>query len=288
MQGQGKSEGGKGLSEADFERFRHFFCQHTGIEFEPEHRAHVQRRLEERKRETGRISLAVYLDYLFADESGAELDEVIRLLTVKETYFFRETYQFDALVDEVLPEWDAQLRPGKSLRILSLPCSTGEELYSVALYLLTRWPRVDEVAVDLVGADIDREAVAAARRGTYDPYKLRNLPVALQERFFSHLADGRYQIHTRLRESIVFRPANALHLSQIQSLGSFDVIFCRNMLIYMESQFRQQVAENLFKALRPDGILFLGHSESMSRIPSRFQTRKFGNVFAYQKPRAVQ
>lgn len=285
VEGQGRAE--EALSSAEFERFRRFFSRQTGVQFEADKQAHVQRRLEQRRRETGRATLREYLDYLLADDSGAELDEVIRLLTVKETYFFREAYQFEALVEGVLPEWEGRRTQGEPLRIWTLPSSTGEELYSVALHLLTRWPQVDEVEVELVGSDIDRDAVAMARAGIYDPHKLRNLSVPLKQRFFTRLADGRYRIHPRLRESVSFRAANALRSEETRALGSFDVIFCRNMLIYFDSEARRQAADNLFEALKPGGILFLGHSESMSRISSQFQTRKFGDVFAYQKPRAV-
>jgi chemotaxis protein methyltransferase CheR len=250
----------------------------------------VDRRLDERIAAAGLGSLRAYLLHLkYEDASGEELQRLINAMTVNETYFYREEYQFRCLVASILPEVVAGRAPGEQrpIRLWSLPCSTGEEPYSLAIQLLENWPEVDRHDVEIVGSDIDTRVIAQAQAGLYDDRAVQYLPADVKQRYFARTEDGRWQILDDLRASVDFAPVN---LSDRRGMrrhqGASDVIFCRNLLIYFDDLSRRQAAEALFDALRPGGFACLGHSESMSRISSLFTVRKFPDAIVYQKPKA--
>jgi chemotaxis protein methyltransferase CheR len=179
---------------------------------------------------------------------------------------------------------EAVVRRGdsKHIRILSLPCSTGEEAYSIAIYLLEYWPQVNDYNVEIVAGDIDTQVLNAARLGIYNSRSTRFVPEPLLRKYFTAVCDGQ-QICQELRDSIEFRQINLNEPAQICLYQSFDVIFCRNLLIYFDDLSRRQAAETFYDALRPGGFLCLGHSESMSRVSSLFEVRRFADAIVYQK-----
>jgi len=272
------------ITDADFERFRDFFYRKTGIRFEDNKRYFVDKRLIERIRRTGHDNFRSYFTFMRFQASGEELQALINAMTVNETYFFREAYQFDCMVEEVLDEIVARKSPGAEIRIWSIPSSTGEEPYSIAIYLLEYWPPLAEVDVEIVSSDIDSEALERCRRGIYSQRSVQNLPPALLKKYFKPLGSGQYQIDPELRDSVRFTQVNLTDSDQTRRYRNFDLIFCRNLLIYFDDASRRQAAEVFFDALNPGGFIFLGHSESMSRISSLFRVRKFAKAIAYQKP----
>jgi chemotaxis protein methyltransferase CheR len=250
----------------------------------------VDRRLAERISATGSSGLRSYLMLLkYDDTGGGELQRLINTMTVNETYFYREEYQFRCLVNSILPEIIAKRTPAeyRNIRIWSLPCSTGEEPYSLAIQLLENWHEVDRHDVEIVASDIDTRVIGQARAGLYDDRAVQHLPAAVKARYFTHTPDGRWQIIDDLRSSVDFNTVNLNdRLDMRRHQGGFDVIFCRNLLIYFDDVSRRQAAEALFDALRPGGFVCLGHSESMSRISSLFTVRKYPDGIVYQKPRS--
>jgi len=272
------------ISKADYERFCEFFYRKTGIKFDENKRYFVERRLLERMKATGQSSFKSYFIYLRFDATGRELQNLISLLTVNETYFFREEYQFKCLVKRMLPEILTLKKPGEIIRILSLPSSTGEEPYSIAIYLLEYWPEIEKWDVEIIGADIDTQALERARLGIYSERSLQNLPKTFLQKYFKRLSTGEYQISKDLRESIEFLRVNLVDPWEMKRLRNFDLIFCRNLLIYFDDESRKIAVENLYDAMHKGAFICLGHSESMSRISNLFKIRKFPEAIVYQKP----
>jgi len=276
------------ISEAESLRFQDFFYRKTGIQFGPAKRYFVDRRLIERMSATGADSLNAYLVQLrYEDAGGQELQHLINAMTVNETYFYREEYQFRCLVNSILPELTAMRAPEdrRPLRLWSLPCSTGEEPYSLAIQLLENWPAVDRYDVQIVASDIDTSVIARARAGLYEDRSVQYLPASVKARYFTRTTDGRWRIVDDLRASVDFGPINLSDPSDMRChKGAFDVIFCRNLLIYFDEVSSRRAAEAIFDALRPGGFVCLGHSESMSRISSLFTVRKFPDAIVYQRP----
>nr|WP_275445808.1 MULTISPECIES: protein-glutamate O-methyltransferase CheR [unclassified Halomonas] len=205
-------------------------------------------------------------------------------MTVNETYFFREEYQLKCLVNHMLEDVVRRKRDTSPIRIWSMPSSSGEEPYSIAMYLLENWKGINEWDVELIASDIDTAILDRARRGIYSPRSVHNLPSALLEKHFRPLASGDYQISDELRQSVEFSRVNLMSATDVRQYRGFDVIFCRNLLIYFDDLSRRQAADTFFDALNPGGMICLGHSESMSRISSLFVVRKFPDAIVYQKP----
>ncbi len=272
------------ISNEDFAKFQEFFYRKTGISFGDSKRYFVDKRLLERINQLGHQDFREYFNFLRFQVSGEELQALINLMTVNETYFYRESYQFKCLVQSILPEVTRHKRPGDLVRVWSMPCSTGEEPYSLALWMLEHWPQVDEFNIEIVASDIDTTALTAARRGLYGDRAIQHIPKPVLDRYFKRVADGQWQISDDLRGSIEFTQANLNDPMQVRQYRGFDIIFCRNLLIYFDDVSRRCAAEAFFDALRPGGFCCLGHSESMSRISSLFRIRKFPDAIVYQKP----
>jgi chemotaxis protein methyltransferase CheR len=272
------------ISHEDFQKFREFFYRKTGIQFEDSKRYFVDKRLIERIVETGAENFRNYFIMLRFQSSGEELQQLTNLMTVNETYFFREEYQFKCLVESILPEVVAKKKPGSTIRIWSIPSSSGEEAYSIALYLTEFWPDIANWDVELISSDIDTEILKKARLGKYSPRSVNQLPSYILNRHFKRTTDGEYQISDEFRQSVEFTRVNLAEVMDTRSYRGFDVIFCRNLLIYFDDLSRRRAAEVFFDAMNPLGFICLGHSESMSRITSLFKVRKFPEAIVYQKP----
>ena len=272
------------ISEDEYEKFYEYFYRRTGISFSGKKEYFVENRLLERIAKTGSDSFKAYFTLLRFQASGEELQHLVNLMTVNETYFFREDYQFDALVRGILPEITRTRRPGATLRIWSMPCSTGEEPYSIAIQILENWSRADDFAIEITGSDIDSRVLADARKGIYGNRSLQRLSPELRKKYFRRLGDDQFEIHEELRSSIEFSIANLSDPIHMHRYRAMDVIFCRNLLIYFDDTSRRAAVEALYECLIPGGFICLGHSESMSRMSSMFLPRKFGDTIVYQRP----
>lgn len=272
------------ISLEEFQKFREFFYRKTGIQFDDNKRYFVDKRLVERIEATGSDNFRNYFTTLRFQSSGEELQKLTNLMTVNETYFFREDYQFRCLVESMLPAICARKKPGSRIRIWSVPSSSGEEPYSIAIYLLEHWPQISQWDVELVSSDIDTDILQKARLGCYSPRSVQHVQPALLERYFVRQKNGDYQICDDLRDSVEFTRVNLSEVTDTRSYRNFDVIFCRNLLIYFDDLSRRKAAEVFFDALNPAGFVCLGHSESMSRITSLFTVKKYPEAIVYQKP----
>ena len=173
---------------------------------------------------------------------------------------------------------------GEAIRIWSVPCSTGEEPYSIAIWLLENWPLVDEYEIEIVGSDIDTGVLEQARSGMYGKRALMRFLPPLIEKYFAPAGQDTWKILDGLRDSVRFTRVNIVEREETRPYGKFDVIFCRNVLIYFDDASRRIAAENLYENLAPGGFICLGHTESMSRISPLFEVRRFADAIVYQRP----
>jgi chemotaxis protein methyltransferase CheR len=272
------------ITEADFEKFREFFYRKTGIQFDSNKRYFVDKRLIERIEATNSDHFRDYFVKLRFESKGTEMQALVNCMTVNETYFFRESYQFDCMVNNMLDEVAKTKRTGDRIRIWSIPSSTGEEPYSIAIYLLERWARIDDYEVEIMSSDIDTTVLDAAQRGIYTPRSVANLPKPYLNKYFKLQADGDYLISRDIVDAVEFSRTNLSDPADTRRFRDIDLIFCRNLLIYFDDISRRVAAEAMYDALRPGGFLCLGHSESMSRISSLFTVRRVPDAMVYQKP----
>jgi len=272
------------ITNDDFLKFREFFYRKTGIFFEESKRYFVDKRLIERMEDTKSDTFRHYFTLLRFEASGRELQTLTNLMTVNETYFFREEYQFRAMVKDILPEIARTKKAGESIKIWSIPSSTGEEPYSIAMTLLEQWSGIDRYDVEIMSSDIDTEVLNSAKNGIYQKRSLTRVPPSYQAKYFTKLNEHDWQISQDLRDAIDFSHVNLTNTVQTRNFKKIDLIFCRNLLIYFDDKSRRMAAEAFYDALNPGGFICLGHSESMSRISNIFRVRRFDDAIVYQKP----
>ncbi len=270
------------LSAEDLRWLCEFLYRRTGMSYGESKRYYITRRLFDRMERTRTSSFAAYMTLLRT--STIEAEQLINSFTVNETYFYREEHQLTCLGRSLLPEIVARRAPGDLVRIWSVPCSTGEEPYSIAVWLLENWALVDVYNIEIVGSDIDTRVLAEAMSGDYGVRALARLPEEVVARYFEPSGDDMHQIIPDLRESVKFTQVNLIDTASMAAQGRFDVVFCRNVLIYFDDAARLGASHNLFTALNPGGFICLGHTESMARISDRFTVRRFPDAVVAQRP----
>ncbi len=271
------------LTEEEFRKLCEFLYRRTGMIFTETKRYYVERRVVERMLATGSDSFANYFTRLRADLRG-EIEQFVNAFTVNETYFYREDHQLRCLTSDLLARRIRYRQKGDAIRIWSVPCSTGEEPYSIAMWLLENWALVDDYEIEIVGSDIDTQVLELAREGIFGKRALMRLGADLVTKYFSRVDDDHWQIIADLRDSVRLTSVNIVEQNETRPHGQFDVIFCRNVLIYFDDASRRIAAENLFENLLPGGYMCLGHAESMSRISPLFEVARFADAIVYQRP----
>ena len=271
------------LTEDEYRRLCEFLYRRTGMVFTEAKRYYVERRVVERMLAVKATSFEDYFARLRVDLRG-EIEQFVNAFTVNETYFYREEHQLACLSSDLLAARLKAKARGGQIRIWSVPCSTGEEPYSIAMWLLENWPLVDQYDIEIVGSDIDTDAVALARAGVFAKRALMRLSPYLVDKYFEADGSETWKIIDDLRQSVTFTAANIIDQAATRAHGQFDVIFCRNVLIYFDDTSRRVAAENLYENLLPGGFICLGHTESMSRISPLFDVARFADAIVYQRP----
>lgn len=270
------------LAPDQLQRLCEILYDRTGMTFGESKRYYIERRVADRMAKADIADISRYLATLPFDQD--ELQALINAFTINETYFYREESQLVALSREILPRIVAPRRPGDLVRIWSMPCSTGDEPYSIAIWLLENWAMVDAWNIEIVGSDVDTAALSHARRGRYGERALARLPDDVRDRYFGPVKGHMREIVGDLKESIHLTEANLIDARSVAEQGRFDVIFCRNLLIYFDDTAREVAARHLFESLNPGGFLCLGHTESMSRISDRFELDRLDDAIVYRRP----
>jgi len=211
-----------------------------------------------------------------------ELPAIMDILTVNETYFFREQNQLRAFSEEILEELREKNESTRTLRVWSAGCSTGEEPYTIAMLINERghfrgWD------IEVHGSDINQRVLQAARRGVYRRNSFRTTEQYYISKYFVE-EDGQMRINDEVRKNVTFSYLNLLDPFKTRFLGKMDVIFCRNVLIYFDTESRKRVIENFHDRLTDGGYLLLGHAESLINISTAFNLKHFKHDMVYQKP----
>jgi chemotaxis protein methyltransferase CheR len=231
-----------------------------------------------------------YFERLSARITGdAELRLLLNEITIGETYMFRHPTQLDALHDVVLPRvMKSKSAIGlKRIRIWSAGCSTGEEPYTLAMFLLEEFEKEKQFAgwsFDILATDLNSNSLDAARAGVYGDYALRNVSEALRRKYFKQVADNKLEANQLLKSQIRFDRVNLSDDSKMVFFKGLDVIFCCNVLIYFDLASKRRVVQHFYSNLLPGGYFFLGHAESLFHLNQSFQLVHFPGTTAYWKP----
>jgi len=271
------------MSEEEARLVQEIIHEYCGLSHGLDSTFFLERRLGPRLEALGLSSYREYYHYLRYDPNGSrELEDVIERITTHETYLFREEYQLDAFRYEILPELYRHHRRRKRLLMWSAGCSTGEEVYTIAI--LTRESGLfDDWLVRVVGSDISRQVVSHARRGAYGLSSFRTTDGMMQSKYFREQG-GKFYVRDDIRAMCSFGQLNLLSTERFDVLGRCDVIFCRNVLMYLSGDARHRIVEAFYDTLNPGGYLLLGHSESLLNVTTRFDLVHLSKDLVYRKP----
>jgi len=259
------------MSAADFERVRRLIYERAGISLHAGKQAMVYSRLSRRLRDTGQRSFSAYLDSLERSGVEGEWQEFVNCLTTNLTAFFREEHHFQALVADLRAR--ASLRAGRPIRIWCNAASTGEEPYSLAMTALEALGTA--AAVKLVASDIDTKVLATARRGVYAAEARGLSPERLKRHFLRGTGAnaGSVRVRPELARLIEFRTFNLMGTNWSSLGDAFDIVFCRNVMIYFDAATQRRVLERIHAAMLPGGLLYVGHSENFTDARDLFRLR---------------
>lgn len=254
------------LSDQEFKQFQSMIYDIAGISMSPAKKPLVSGRLAKRVKHHGFGSYGDYFRALMKEESRAELQVAVDLLTTNETYFFREPKHFDFLRNHILP----QHPPGKPFRVWSAASSSGQEPYSIAMTLADC---LGDKPWEVAASDISTRVLEKARGGHYPMEQAKDIP----QRYLSSYClkgvgsqVGTFLIERGVRSRVNFMQIN-LNL-KLQKLGEFDLIFLRNVMIYFDTETKRQVVRRIIELLKPGGYLLIGHSESLNGVVDELQS----------------
>ena len=254
------------ITDSEFNSIRDFIYDYAGISLSDEKKMLVTSRLGKRLRHYSLNTFAEYIDLMIASSPDGERQVAIDLLTTNETYFFREPKHFAFLEQVLIPKWEGRRR----LKVWSAASSTGEEAYSIAMLLDDM---LGERPWEIFGSDISSRVLKTAQQGHYQQNRIDGIPKAYLRKYClkgvgEHL--GTLLIDKKLRQKVTFAPVNLNR--PLGDLGPFDIIFLRNVLIYFDMDTKRQIIKQLVDKMRPDGYLFIGHSESLKGIHDGLQS----------------
>jgi len=255
------------LGEREFNRIRDIVYNVCRINLGDSKKSLVHARLSKRVRMLGLKSYREYLNLVESDPSGRELGTMIDMLTTNLTFFFREADHFRYLMQEFLPKVKAY-----RFRAWSAGCSSGEEAYTLAMVLREAWPDLDERDVVILATDISMRVIEIARSGIYPESRFKDTPKAWIAKYFEKVAtDSGYAYKTRrqIRDLVRFRILNLVDSWPMK--GHFDLVMCRNVMIYFDRPTQEEIVERFFNIIRPGGIFIVGHSEGLTGMKHQFK-----------------
>jgi chemotaxis protein methyltransferase CheR len=256
------------VTPLDYDYLRGVLKQRSGLDLSTDKQYLVESRLVPLARKAGLAGIPELVQKMRGSAESLTT-EVVEAMTTNETFFFRDKVPFDHLRDTILPALLQSRASRKSLRIWSAACSTGQEPYSIAMCLKEKAAQLAGWRIEIVGTDLSQEVLDKSRAGIYSQFEVqRGLPIQLLVKYFAQIGEL-WQLNSEIRSMVQYRQLNLLQ--DFSSLGKFDVVFCRNVLIYFDQQTKTQIFERIARVTEPDGMLMLGAAESVVGITNAFR-----------------
>jgi chemotaxis protein methyltransferase CheR len=272
------------MTEEEYHLFNELLSNNYGIYFAESKREFLETRLKPR---LDAFNLQTYMEYYYLiqynTDGNNELQNIARLVTNNETYFFRETHQFEVLFDHAIDDLKAHSASKKIIRFLIAGCSTGEEPYTLNIFAKENQYQAWGYSFVIDAFDIDTDALQIAKDARYKKRSLRFMDEEKISKYFKRCGKDYYEIKDMYRSGVTFNWGNILRLDTYQSAAPYDVVFCRNVTIYFSEPALHKAVENFAQCLRPGGLLFLGYSESIIGISRSFESVRLGNCIIYKR-----
>lgn len=271
------------VTQSEFNMFRQFLESKSGIVLGDNKQYLVTSRLKKLQDEHGIKSLTELMARINAQPHGALQEQVIDAMTTNETLWFRDTYPFEVMKNKVLPELLGK-QPNQRLRIWSAACSSGQEPYSLSM-TIDEYERANlgsvKLTAQIVATDLSPSMLQACKTGEYDSLSIaRGLSQERLQRYFDKTAEGRWAVKQAIKSRVEFRPLNLL--DSYAALGKFDVVFCRNVLIYFSAEAKKDILTRIHATLKTGGYLFLGASEALNTLPDLYRMVQCNPGIIYQ------
>lgn len=278
---------GPRLTDAQFEKLRDLIYEVSGISYGANKKYLLESRLAKRLEARKLRTFDEYHTFLKYDpRKQEEFSFLFNEITTNETSFFRNMPQIKAFQERVLPELIAakEAKMQRTLRIWSAACSSGEEPYTLAICI--REALKDEISrwrVEIFGNDIATDMLERAEDGVYSEYTMRATPLACKSAYFDKLPNGDFKVKPELRRMVRFQFLNFSDTARMNAQKQYDVIFCRNVLIYFDLEAKRRFVQHFYDALNPGGYFFIGHAESLHNLTRAFKMVHFPQALAYRK-----
>lgn len=273
------------MTSEEFVLIRDFIHEKCGIYFAENKTYLVKNRLIKRMNDLGIKSFRDYFYHVKYDNSQKEFTSLMSLITTNETSFFRNEPQLLSFSDEVLPlliERKKSSGKPKSLKIWSAGCSTGEEPYTLAMILLEKISDIANWKIEIMANDISEQVLQKARAGVYSGITLRNMKPDVLNKYFDKKDDD-FRVKQNVKSLVSFSHMNLNDPRRITMSSNFDVIFCRNVMIYFSDEVKKQLVRSYFNSLQPGGYFYIGHAETLHGISKAFKLVYFKNALVYNK-----
>lgn len=269
------------ITDAEFKRLVKFMYDNFGINLAAK-RVLVQGRLGNMLRERNFKSYGDYLDAVESDKTGAEVTTILNKLTTNHTFFMREPEHYTFMKDVILP-YMTKVCKDHILRMWSAACSSGEEVYTMAM-LIDQYFGAEKAKWDtrILATDISQNVIAKAKAGVYQEEGMKGLSNEWKSRYFNRLSDGSYEICQGIKDEVIFKTFNLMDpMPDKYKAKPFDLIFCRNVMIYFDQPTKQALVNRFYDVVKPGGYFFIGHAESINRQDTQFDYIK---PAIYRKP----
>lgn len=258
------------MTPDEFEYIAQLLKKRSGLALSNDKMYLLESRLTPIARQCKCADLSAFVRHLRVSSDEKLIAEVVDAMTTNESMFFRDQKPFDQLRQFILPQYKAAHASGGRMRIWSAACSNGQEPYSVSMTLLEEAPKMPGVSYEILATDISPRVLEKAQSGIYSQFEIqRGLPITMMLKYFKQLPDNTWQANDMLRSMVQFRPANLLQ--PFLGMGVFDLILCRNVLIYFDEPTKKDILERMSQLLAPGGILMLGSTESVVTVTNKFK-----------------
>ena len=274
------------LSDDVFKKLKDMIYEISGIFFSDQKKYLLETRLSKRISVLNLSNFEDYYNYLkYSPLKNTEIKELLNSITTNETSFFRDMPQLEVFVDVLKQIIQSSGNNAiKNIRIWSAACSTGEEPYTVGILIKENFSSsASGIKFEIVGTDISEKVLKSAKKGIYNGYTLRNASQAILGKYFVKTDDDEYKIKDEIKNMTTFGNVNLIDGNEVKKYGSFDIVLCRNVIIYFDAESKKKTIENIYESLKPGGYLFLGHSESLHSISSLFKLVGLGKTPLYKK-----
>lgn len=259
------------ITDAEFQRLVKYMYDNFGINLSAK-RVLVQGRLGNMLNERGFKDYNAYLDAVIADKTGAEVTTILNKLTTNHTFFMREPEHYTFLKSTILPYMTETCKKDHIIRIWSAACSSGEECYTTAM-LIDQYFGADKGKWDtrILATDISQNVIGKAKMGIYTEDGMKGLSNDWKSRYFNNLGNGKYEICQGIKDEVIFKTFNLMDpMPDKYKTKPFDLIFCRNVMIYFDQPTKEALVERFYDVVKPGGYFYIGHAESVNRSATRF------------------